>query len=87
LRAFKSYQDIYGFTAELINLANRSGDPETARLLHDALRNNFTASEILGDLRIVLKRLSQEKGKAYLAPFRGDIKGLIHAVNKALRSG
>ena len=87
MRIFTSAQEIYDFIEELIELANDHGDPETARLLHDALRDNFTASEIMGELRFALKKVSKDRGKEYLHPFRDDITGVIHAINKAFKSG
>ena len=86
MRIFNSAQEIYDFIEELIELADSEGDSETALLLHDALRNNFTASEIMGELRFVLKKVNKDRRKEYLTPFRDDITGVIHAINKSFKT-
>jgi hypothetical protein len=84
MREFKTNQDLYAFTEELIALSIRNGDESAAQLLHDALRCHFTASEIFGEIRIALKNIQTDQN--YLQPYRNDIKKAIHFINMAFRT-
>ncbi len=63
----------------------RDTDKETAQRLQSAIHENFTTSEVLGELAIVLEALRLEKSKAYLEPHRVDISNAIYGIRKAFR--
>ncbi|MHB8114084.1 MAG: hypothetical protein ACYDHA_11575 [Bellilinea sp.] len=85
MREFKSNQDVFTYVEELISIARDHGDEETAQSLQDAIHDNFTTSEILGELAIALEELQLEMSKEYLEPHRADISNAIHGIRKAFR--
>ena len=85
MREFKSNQDVFTYVEELILFAMDHGDEETAQRLRGAIHENFTTSEILGELAIVLEELQVETSKKYLIPLREDISNAIHGIRKAFR--
>ncbi len=85
MREFKSNQELFIYVEELISLAMDHGDVEIAQRLRDAIRENFTTSEILGELVVVLGELQLMKSKEYLEPHRGDISNAIQEIRRAFR--
>lgn len=83
MREFKTNNDIYSFARELVDLAKDHDDIETMSLIQDVFRENFTPSEILGELRSVLEKIRMETRKGYLSPALGDIERAIQVINLA----
>lgn len=52
MKRFETNEDIYVFARSLAYQARQAGDERTASVLEDALQAGFTASELLGELRL-----------------------------------
>lgn len=86
MEIFRSNEDIYRFTNEIILQAKDNGDKNIVDLLESAVkRGGFLPSERLGELRIAFSELViiiEDEKKNY--PIK-EIKMVIHAIDKAFK--
>lgn len=81
---FKTNQDIYDFAQGLMIKYSENGDLQVSQAIFNALNTGMTASEQLGELKIVFEKIKSGWGDPSLDLIT-DLGQAIEAINKAFR--
>ena len=86
MRDFNSSQDLYQFVIELAEAARLRQNDEVAEALEDALKAGMTASDQLGEIRMVMRSTKHIfSGKEYPHHYSIEIEMALKELDRAFR--